>query len=90
MGQEIDKEEFDDRVKFENGKVSRRFTQEWKESGIIKKEKIPELVMVLVEQNFEMVEYIEALQDKLDWVLKKNRCCDISSCLRAGCTSDHK
>lgn len=74
----------------ENGKVDRRFTKQWLESGIINKDKIPDLVVSLVTQEKEMVEYIEALHDKIDWILKKNNCCNIPTCFTAGCTSDHK
>lgn len=77
-------------IEFENGKVDRRFTQEWADSGFIRKEAIPKLVASLVTQQEEMVDYIGALHDKIDWILQKNHCCDVPGCLTAGCTSDHK
>lgn len=77
--------EFDD-----NGKVNRRFTKEWADSGMIKKDAIPKLVASLVEQQKSMVDYIEQLHDKIDWILEKNNCCDMPSCFTANCTSDHK
>lgn len=77
-------------IEFTDGVVDRRFTKEWSESGIINYKKIPDLVTSLVSQKTEMVAYIEALHDKIDWILQKNKCCDVSGCLTAGCTSDHK
>lgn len=77
-------------VEFEDGKVDRRFTKEWFDSGMIKKDAIPKLVASVVEQQKQMVEYIEALHNKIDWILEKNKCCDMPSCFTAGCTSDHK
>ncbi len=77
-------------IKFNDGLVDRHFTPEWKESGIICMDRVPDLVASLVTHRTEMVDYIEALHDKIDWILKTNNCCDIPSCLTANCTSDHK
>jgi len=77
-------------VKFINGFTDRRFTKDWASSGLFNLEKVPDLVQTLVNQRSEMIDYIEALHDKIDWILSKNNCCDIPSCLTAGCTSDHK
>lgn len=77
-------------IEFENGKVHRRFTEEWKDSGFINLDKLPEMTKVLVDQRKSMMEYIEALHDKIDWILEKNNCCDLPTCFTANCTSDHK
>lgn len=77
-------------IQFDYGKVERQFTKEWANSGMIRVERIPDMVSSLVTSRSEMVEYIEALHDKIDWILEKNKCCDMPSCLTAGCTSDHK
>lgn len=77
-------------IEFNNGKVERRFDKKWLKSGTINKNKIPDLVASVVAQQVEMVRYIKALHDKIDWILEKNKCCDMPSCLTAGCTSDHK
>lgn len=77
-------------IAFEDGKIDRRFTEQWSESGVINMARLPDLVQSVLTQRREMVAYIEALHDKIDWILERNRCCDMPSCLRAGCTSDHK
>lgn len=85
-----DEMEFDRRVKFKGGKVDRVFTNKWSESGVINMKKLPQLLASFVEQRQSMIDYIDALHDKIDWILEKNHCCDISSCFRANCTSSHK
>lgn len=77
-------------VEFNNGRVERHFTKEWLDSGMIKQDAIPKLVASLVTRQVEMTEYIEALHDKIDWILEKNNCCDMPGCLTANCGSDHK
>lgn len=77
-------------IKFHNGGVVRKFTPEWGDSGMIRVEKIADVVSIIVTQRKEMMDYIEALHDKIDWILEKNQCCDVNGCLTAGCGSDHK
>ncbi len=88
--QQLEDIAFDDRISFDGGKVHRKFTEQWGNSGIINMEQIPTLVTTLVKQRAEMIKYIAALHDKIDWILEKNNCCDMPSCLTSGCTSDHK
>lgn len=83
-------QDFTKEIEFTHGVVNRKFTAEWGNSGIINMEKIPQLVTSLVHQRAEMIKYIEALHDKIDWILQRNNCCDMPTCLRANCTSDHK
>lgn len=77
-------------IGFEKGKIERKFTEDWAKSGLFNLEKVPDLVTTLVEQRKSMIEYIEALHDKIDWILERNNCCDMPNCLTANCTSDHK
>lgn len=77
-------------IEFTDGRIDRRYTKEWSTSGFINLEKLPDIVANVLNQRKEMVAYIEALHDKIDWILEKNQCCDVSGCLTAGCGSDHK
>jgi hypothetical protein len=77
-------------LNFEDGRIKRRYTEAWLRQGLINMNELPHLIESLVAQRREMVAYIEALHDKIDWILEVNKCCDIPSCFRAGCTSDHK
>lgn len=70
--------------------IKRRFTEDWRNSGIINKDSIPDLITSLIAAEKEMVKYIEALHDKIDDLIIKNNICDIPSCHTANCTSDHK
>lgn len=90
MVREIDERAFDNRVEFDRGRVNRRFTEEWSRSSFINIEKLPDMMQSVLEARKSMLKYIEALHDKIDWILEKNKCCNMPSCLRAGCTSDHK
>lgn len=74
----------------DGSKVERKFTREWNNKGLVNEEKLPELIEHLVEEKRNMIDYIESLHDKLDYVLQHNKCCSNSNCLTAGCTSDHK
>ena len=71
-----------------DGKVERKFTKEWSNSGFINLNQLPKMVESLVEQKNSMVEYIELLHDKLDFLIEKNNLCDL--CGMPNCTSDHK
>jgi hypothetical protein len=82
--------DFDLLVRFESGKVDRRFADEWSQGGFINIERLPDLVGGVLQERREMIGYIEALHDKIDWILEKNQCCDVPSCLSSRCTSDHK
>ena len=75
---------------YDSGKIERRFDKEWSNSGFINMEKIPNMVQVLVDQRKEMIEYIEALHNKIDKLIDDNNICSDPSCHTAGCTSDHK
>lgn len=75
---------------YNTGKVHRKFTEEWSNSGFINMDKIPDLVGSLVTERKNMVEYIEALHNKIDHIMQKNAICPNSDCHTAGCTSDHK
>jgi hypothetical protein len=77
-------------VRFDNGAVDRRFTDEWSQTGWLNTDKLPEMVASVIEQRKAMLGYIEALHDKLDYLLVHNECCDVAGCLTAGCGSDHK
>ena len=79
-------------VKFDynSGLVDRKFTEKWSNSGVINIDKIPLVITSLIEQRKSMVEYIEALHDKIDKLIKDNNICDNPSCHRSNCTSDHK
>lgn len=77
-------------IRFEDGRVHRRFTKQWSEQGIINMHQLPSLVQSLVSQRQEMIDYIEVLHNNIDYILRHNRCCDMLGCLTAGCTSDHK
>jgi len=77
-------------LSFQDGKIERHYTDKWLHSGIVNMDELPTLIASVVAQRKEMVAYIEALYDKIDWILEKNRCCDMEGCLTAGCTSDHK
>lgn len=70
--------------------VNRKFTEQWRKSGLINTDEIPRLIESLVEKEKSMVAYIEALHDKLDFIIKKNHICHIPSCHTANCDSDHK
>ena len=75
---------------YNSGKIERKFTNEWANSGFFNIEKLPDIVTSLIEQRRSMVAYIEALHDKIDYIIKKNNICDNPNCHTAGCTSDHK
>lgn len=75
-------------VEIINREVARRFTPEWNESGIINIEKIPDLVKTLVSVRSGMTDYIEALHNKLDYIIEATDWCDMCEC--TGCTSDHR
>jgi len=75
---------------YNSGKIERKFTKEWANSGFINMDKIPDMVRSLVEQRNSMIEYIEALHNKIDDIIEKNNICDNPHCHTAGCTSDHK
>lgn len=56
----------------EHGKIERRFTPEWQESGELKiDELLPKLVTVVITQISVMVEYIEKLHDEIDRLNQK-------------------
>jgi hypothetical protein len=74
----------------QTGLVDRKYTKEWSNSGFINIDNVPKLIDSIVHQRKEMILYIEALHDKLDFIMKRNNICDISDCHTAGCTSDHK
>jgi DNA-dependent RNA polymerase auxiliary subunit epsilon len=78
------------RFNYDNRKIERQFTKEWGNSGFINMDKIPDIVRALVDQRNSMMEYIEALHDKIDKLIIDNNICDCPSCHKAGCTSDHK
>ncbi len=71
-----------------DGFVHRKFTREWASSGIINISRLSDMVASVITSRNEMVEYIEALHNKIDWILEKNNCCDV--CFTANCESDHK
>lgn len=75
---------------YNNGKIERKFTKEWSNNGFINMDKIPNMVQSLVDQRNSMIEYIEALHDKIDKIIDDNDICYSPDCHRAGCTSDHK
>lgn len=75
---------------YDTGKIDRKFTKEWSVSGFINLEKVPDLVKVLVTERKSMIEYIEALHNKLDDIIEKNNICHAPGCHTTGCTSDHK
>lgn len=75
---------------YDSGKIQRAFTKEWGESGMIRVEKIPDMVSSLVANRKAMIEYIELLHNKIDDIIEKNNICDCPSCHIANCTSDHK
>lgn len=77
-------------IVFKDGKVDRRFTSKWDESSVVRTEEIPFLVEQLVSGRNSLIEYIEALHDKLDFIMERNNICDNQRCLRANCTSDHQ
>ena len=72
------------------GKIKRSFTKKWANSGFINMEKLPDIITALIGERKIMVEYIEALHDKIDDIITKNNICDVPACHRANCTSDHK
>lgn len=72
------------------GNVKRKFGHEWDASGLINMNKIPDLITSIVQQRENMIEYIEELHDKIDYMIEHNEMCHAESCLTAGCTSDHK
>ena len=59
-------------LQIESGKVRRRFTKGWDDQGRTKTEDIPRIIESLVIQRVNMIEYIEALHDKIDSLLPKN------------------
>ena len=71
-----------------DGKIDRKFTEEWDGSGFINLDKLPEMVGCLVSQKKNMVEYIGSLHDLIDKIVDKNNLCDY--CLFSNCKSDHK
>lgn len=73
-----------------DGRVERKFTPEWASSGIVRVERIGDMVQSIVTQRGEMVKYIEALHNKLDDIMRKNKVCEFPECHTAFCTSDHK
>jgi hypothetical protein len=55
-----------------DGKIERRFTPEWKESGELKiDELLPKLVTVVIAQISVMVDYIEQLHNEIDRLNQK-------------------
>lgn len=78
------------RVEFTNGRIDRNFSPEWGDSGIVRIDKIPQLVESLVTQRRSMLKYIELLHDTIDQIREKNAICDMPGCFTAGCGSDHK
>lgn len=77
-------------LEFNGHQIVRKFNKEWVTSGAINLNKLPQLVECVLEHNRQMVDYIEALHDKIDYLLEHNNCCDVPGCHTAGCTSDHK
>ena len=75
---------------YNTGKIERKFTKEWENNGFINTDKIPDLVKLIITERKNMIEYIEALHDKLDDIIDKNNICSIPGCHMDGCTSDHK
>ena len=75
-------------IRITDGKVDRKFTKEWSNSGFVNLDKLPEMVTSLVAQKNSMVDYIKALHDKLDDLSEINNLCDL--CGIANCESDHK
>ncbi len=75
-------------IEIEDGKVKRQFTSGWSNSGFINLDQLPKMVKSLVDQKNSMVEYIEALHDKIDKLIEINNLCDI--CGTPNCQSDHK
>ena len=75
-------------IEIEDGKVKRQFTSGWSSSGFINLDPLPKMVKSLVDQKNSMVEYIEALHDKIDKLIEINNLCDI--CGASNCQSDHK
>ena len=71
-----------------DGKINRKFTEEWDGSGFINLDKLPEMVGCLVSHKKNMVEYIELLHDLIDRIVDENNLCD--NCLISNCGSDHK
>jgi archaellum component FlaC len=71
-----------------DGIVKRKYTEVWKQSSIINYDNLPRMVSAVVDQKNAMIEYIEALHDKIDEMIGKTNWCDI--CKDVGCTSDHK
>jgi hypothetical protein len=65
---------------YNSGKIERKFTAEWHNSGMINVEKIPDMVKSLVESRKAMIEYIELLHNKLDDIIEKNQICHNSYC----------
>lgn len=53
-----------------DGSVDRRFTPEWAAFGIIRIEKIPELVASIVSNRTDMVNYIAELHNCIDELKK--------------------
>lgn len=72
----------------DDGTIDRRFTEEWSQSGIINLDKVPDLVVSLVQQRKSMIKYIEELHKLLEHIIKKNVVCPI--CLNTMCESEHK
>jgi hypothetical protein len=70
--------------------INRKFTKEWANSGFINMDRLPDMVSSLVDQRKQMIEYIEALHNKIDKLIIDNKICDCPSCHTAYCTSDHK
>ncbi|TYP92062.1 hypothetical protein LX73_2308 [Fodinibius salinus] len=55
-----------------DGKIKRRFTPDWKESGEINIDSLlPKLVTVVIAQIDVMVTYIQELHDEIDRLNKK-------------------
>ena len=72
------------------GRVDRKFTPEWSTGGIVRVERLGDIVQSVVTQRSEMISYIEALHNKLDDLMTKNKICEYPECHMAFCTSDHK
>lgn len=75
-------------ILFKAGKIYRKFSPEWAEQGLFNVNKLPDLMATVITSRREMVAYIAALHDKIEWIFEHNNCCGV--CFTADCISDHK
>ncbi len=69
----MQKSESPSRPVYAEGKIRRRYTPEWMDSGTIKLSDIPRFVAALESQHRAMVEYIGMLHDEIDNLLADMR-----------------